>query len=232
VAAAGPDIAVGSAISDARPDANSLRLTELAPDLKVPQGQATAGVDLSSIRTKLSLDGLGWLPASLEWVEATIRDIYKIDLRSRDPGGALVQPTSLVTPNSTLVVSQTANAKDLQTGWKSKLVPDVVSSTVIVAPTAEALRASTEDLVTSAAWQQLTGLAMAYDREAASMRTLEADVTWFIPTQPLMPANVRLIVAGWLSKNVLFYLAVLFAAVVVLAGMTYRLVRVSGARES
>jgi hypothetical protein len=101
-----------------------------------------------------------------------------------------------------------------------------------VAPTVDALRSSTLDLVTTGLWQQFTGRAISYERETAVVRTLGADATWFIPTEPLTPANVRLIVAGWLSKNVLFYLGVLFGAVVLVAGTTYRLVRVRGARVS
>lgn len=194
--------------------------------------EAVKSFDLEALRLKLSLDGLGWMPTSLAWLEETIRDVYKIDLRASDPSKVIMQPTGLISEASTLVVSQRAAPKDLQTGWQSKLIPEVTSSTVIVAPTVDALRSSTLDLVTTGVWQQFTGRAISYERETAVVRTLGADATWFIPTEPLTPSNVRLIVAGWLSKNVLFYLGVLFGAVVLVAGTTYRLVRVRGARVS
>lgn len=132
----------------------------------------------------------------------------------------------LVTEASSLVVAQGASARDLGRAWNP--LPDVASTTVIVAPTPELLQASLSDLVTSQLWQQLAGATAAFDRAQGQVRSAGSDTQSFVPTQSLSVGNVRLIAASWLSQNVGVYIGVMALIALLLTALTYRLVRQNG----
>lgn len=201
----------------------------LGSSLTEPTRATPSAIDTTLSTSDLTSRAFAWFPAQRAWIEDTLRSVYRIDLRKRS---ITTDVTDIASANSTLVISQGATPKAMQTSWRSKVIPEVTSATVFVAPNSELLRASMTEVLNSGLWQQLTGRAAAYDRKEASISSGMADVTWFVPTQTLSPGNLRLIVAGWLSQNVLVYLSALILVVTVLTTFTYRLVKTSGVRES
>lgn len=137
-----------------------------------------------------------------------------------------------VTDSSALVIAQAARAKGDETGLRASLLPSVRSTTVIVAPTPEALSNSVTTLLSGSLWHRLVGAAAVYSATENSVSTRVSPDIVLVPTAALGPENIRLIAAGWLSRNTPVYLAVLIGVFLVMTGLAYRLLRSSGVRES
>jgi hypothetical protein len=93
------------------------------------------------------------------------------------------------------------------------------------------LRTSMEELLSSGLFQQLSGNISSYESGEAGIRSHAAQARWFVPTQALMPSNVRLIMAGWLSQNMIVYVSALAGLTLLLTAFSYRLIRRSGVPE-
>jgi hypothetical protein len=149
-------------------------------------------------------------------------------LRIEQPEAVVLPPVS---PASTLVVAQGVTEKTLKPGWINAILPEVSTTTVILAPTPELLAQSVSGLITGSLWERFGGKVAAYERDGAGLRTTTGSETWLIPTESLSVQNVRLIAAGWLARNSSIYLAILFGVLVVLTVVSYRVLRTSGVRE-
>ena len=123
------------------------------------------------------------------------------------------------------------STKALEGGWAAKLMPQVESTTVILAPSQEELSNSVYTLLSGSLWQRLVGQAAVYNANDGTVETRVSGQIWLVPTASLDPENLRLIAAGWLSRNVPLYLAALFGMILVLTLTLHRVLRSSGVRE-
>jgi hypothetical protein len=138
----------------------------------------------------------------------------------------------LLTEASTLVIAQGARADGFGEGWRAKLLPNVNSTTVFVAPSAEHLSRSVVELLSGSLWQQFVGDAAVYTAKDSAISTRVSGEILLIPTESLSLQNVRLIAAGWLSRNIPVYLAVLLGLFIVMTAFMHWALRSSGVRES
>jgi hypothetical protein len=138
----------------------------------------------------------------------------------------------LLTEASTLVIAQGARADGFGEGWRAKLLPNINSTTVFVAPSAEHLSHSVTELLSGSLWQQFVGDAAVYTAKHSSISTRVSGEILLIPTESLSLQNVRLIAAGWLSRNIPVYLAVLLGLFIVMTAFMQWALRSSGVRES
>jgi hypothetical protein len=136
-----------------------------------------------------------------------------------------------LTDESTLVIAQGAKSDGIVEGWRAKLLPNVNSTTVVVAPTAEHLSRSVAELLSGSLWQQFVGDAAVYTAKDNSISTRVSGEILLVPTASFNLQNVRLVAAGWLSRNVPVYLAVLLGLFVVMTAFMQWVLRASGVRE-
>lgn len=101
--------------------------------------------------------------------------------------------------------------------------------TVVSAPTVAALGRGIGDLVREDGWRQLAGRVATLGSDGALAAQPVGDAT-FVRTQPLTVANLRLIVANWLSENVLSYATLIVLAALLLGLSTTAFVRSLGQR--
>ncbi|WP_210495972.1 cellulose biosynthesis cyclic di-GMP-binding regulatory protein BcsB [Microvirga antarctica] len=214
----------------------------VVPSRRVPTDPpvATSSLHDQLANTQSSLGGLktlvgstssDWLTRHVGSVFATASDIVTEPLRRT---GVLASPEAarlVVTDNSTLVIAQGARARDLQDGSQPGFLPSIESTTVIVAPSAADLVASTSNLLTGSLWQQLVGQAAVFDSETNQIATRVSGNIWLSKTAGLDVQNVRLIAAGWLSRNVPVLLVALLAVLLVLTMLLQRTLRTTGVRE-
>ncbi len=111
------------------------------------------------------------------------------------------------------------------------MLPNVNSTTVVVAPTAEHLSRSVAELLSGSLWQQFVGDAAVYTAKDNSISTRVSGEILLVPTASFNLQNVRLVAAGWLSRNVPVYLAVLLGLFVVMTAFMQWVLRASGVRE-
>jgi len=88
--------------------------------------------------------------------------------------------------------------------------------TLVTAPSSDRLREGVDALSTGTNWALLDGRIVTYQGEDR-YSTVAVNAFRFVPTQPLTLVNVRLIVANWLSDNIMSY-SVLLAGVAVFLG--------------
>jgi hypothetical protein len=170
----------------------------------------------------------GYSLSSLETVSSFISDtVSHTGIIAKRPRADLP-----LTDGSTLVVAQGARSDGIVDGWRAKLLPSVNSTTVFVAPTAEDLSRSVGDLLTGSLWQQFVGDAAVYTARDGAISTRVSGEILLVPTAALSLQNVRLIAAGWLSRNIPVYLAVLLGLFVVMTAFMQWVLRSSGVRES
>ena len=103
--------------------------------------------------------------------------------------------------------------------------------TVVTAPTGAALMAGVEALTTQQNWGELGGRVTTYEEGTESFKRIPAGAPTFVQTQPLSVGNLRLIVANWLSENVLSYAALLIAVSMLLGLTTTAITVVLGRRK-
>ncbi len=78
--------------------------------------------------------------------------------------------------------------------------------TLITAPNSELLARTMRDFTAPSVWNQMDGAITTYDPKNNVVYAIQPEVDgYFIKTAPLNPANLRLVTAGWLSNNVVFY---------------------------
>jgi cellulose synthase operon protein B len=90
--------------------------------------------------------------------------------------------------------------------------------TVLSAPTGTDLKAGMAAVAQDARWQQLEGYVSLDSKGVETLDTRTVGSTRFVATQPWTFANTRLVVANWLSSNILAY-AVLFCVLSILLGI-------------
>lgn len=103
--------------------------------------------------------------------------------------------------------------------------------TVVTAPNASALKSNIALLVREANWVQLTGRVSALNPTTGTVTSQAVGAVDFVQTQPLSFANIRLILANWLSENVLAYASVIVAVALLLGIATTAFVQTLGHRE-
>ena len=100
--------------------------------------------------------------------------------------------------------------------------------TVVTAPTGAALMDGVEALTTQDNWSQLGGRVTTYEQATGSFNRIPVGSPTFVMSQPASLSNLRLIVANWLSENVLSYAALLITISVVLGLATTALTVILG----
>ncbi|WP_201839771.1 cellulose biosynthesis cyclic di-GMP-binding regulatory protein BcsB [Microvirga zambiensis] len=133
---------------------------------------------------------------------------------------------------STLIVAQGAKTDGVSGSWQTRLLPNVTSMTVFVAPSPEHLSHAVTEVLSGSLWQQFVGDAAVYNAKDGSISTRVSEQILLVPTESLSLKNIRLIAAGWLSHNVLAYLAVLLGLFIVMTAFMQWALRSSGVRES
>jgi len=132
--------------------------------------------------------------------------------------------------SGTLVVAQGAKIDHLG-DWGTKLIPDVSSTTVFVAPSPEELSRAVSEILSGSLWQQFVGDTAVYSARDGAVRTRVSQQILLIPTESLNLQNIRLIAAGWLSRNIAIYLGALLGIVFVMTVFMQWVLRSSGVRE-
>ncbi len=102
--------------------------------------------------------------------------------------------------------------------------------TVVTAPNADALAESVACLVDPRVSRQIAGRVSLLDLAQAKIDVTPVANSRFVMTQPLSAGNVRLIAAGWLSLNSLYYVAGALALGLLLAATTRLFVKNVGRR--
>jgi hypothetical protein len=122
------------------------------------------------------------------------------------------------TAEDALIVAQAANPTGEGT-W-----------TVFTAPHEAQLAAAAQNLVSFGAWQQLSEHVTTFASDG-TMGTMEVSRGTFKQTVPPSANNYRLIVANWLSSNILSYSAILILACTLLGLATSALLSRLGRRR-
>ena len=78
--------------------------------------------------------------------------------------------------------------------------------TLITAPNTDLLARTMRDFTAPSVWNQMDGAITTFDPKNNVVYAIQPEVDgYFIRTAPLDPSNLRLVTAGWLSNNVVFY---------------------------
>ena len=108
---------------------------------------------------------------------------------------------------------------------------DVGAWLLLTAPTPKLLRQGADALTAQEQWSHVGGRIAVYNSETGKLSTQPVTTFAFLITQPLTPGNLRLIIANWLSDNILTYSVLLVSACVLLGLATSRFLARIG-RES
>jgi hypothetical protein len=242
-----------------QPASRAPEVTGAMPRVQVASAGAAIGLSSNVPNGRVTVDGTGNL--ALASAPAAPSQASKM-LKAFDSGGAdwlrgYVQPTfgsisKLVAgtvshanfleaaqredlplnETSTLIVAQGARTDGLGEGWHAKLLPNVSSTTVFVAPSPEHLSHAVTEILSGSLWQQFVGDAAVYSAKDGSVSTRVSQQILLVPTETLSLQNVRLIAAGWLSRNIPVYLAALLGLFIVMTAFMQWALRSSGVRES
>ena len=176
-------------------------------------GQTTATYD----RWREQLSGAGWrgqVGGFSEWLDSKFDislDTLRLTPRTAEP----VTPPS----DASFVVAQRP-APDKRHIW-----------TMVTAPTADALWQGADGLAVTEQWNKVGGEMTLYNGTGDTTSTREVSTYEFRETQPFSIANYRLIIANWLSGNVLSYAAGLFVMCIFLGIATATLLKNLGRRQ-
>ncbi|RDL48247.1 hypothetical protein BLJAPNOD_04522 [Ensifer sp. M14] len=107
---------------------------------------------------------------------------------------------------ATLLIAQGANPTDDAT-W-----------TLVAAPTAKLLNDGVSAVSDIHQWQRIAGHISTYEPASSAINVVPVTNFEFVETRPASIGNYRLIIANWLSSNILFY-AVALVALSVLLGL-------------
>ena len=103
--------------------------------------------------------------------------------------------------------------------------------TVLTAPTEQALVAATGKLVEEDTWSRLAGAAVAINAEGGVLTVAPARAAQYYPSTDASFGNMRLAIAGWMSRTPsIFVLLVLSAAILLGLATSWFLKRTRGAR--
>ena len=128
-----------------------------------------------------------------------------------------------VTPipdSATFLMAQSAAPQNDTTAW-----------TLITAPTAGLLSASTAAITSPDQWTQIGGRITAYDLENNTVETIAAEDVNYLATLPLSFSNFRLIAANWFSLNNGIYSIALIIVAMLLGVLTFMLVTPLGRKS-
>ncbi|KTR07918.1 hypothetical protein NS365_02315, partial [Aureimonas ureilytica] len=103
--------------------------------------------------------------------------------------------------------------------------------TVLTAPSTAALRENIALVAREANWVQLVGRVSAFDPKESTTASQPVGAASFVPTQPFSFSNMRLILANWLSENVLAYASLIVVVALLLGIATTAFVQTLGHRE-
>lgn len=131
-----------------------------------------------------------------------------------------VAPPPSVSARTSLIVSQHIAGGSTNDVW-----------TFVLAPTSQALSEAVNCLVDPRIWQQVDGRVSYLDASEARVETLPAEDLKFISTQPLSVANLRLVLASWLSLNQFAFVGIMLLLACVLSGSTRSLLRNLGRKS-
>jgi hypothetical protein len=120
--------------------------------------------------------------------------------------------------NSTILLAQARGLKGSD-AW-----------TFVIGATQASLGRDMANLVAPSNWNEIEGRSAAFSPRGGARELDEPTTVWFIPTDSLTPANLRLIAAGYLTANLDVYAFVLLAAAVALGFATRAAVKAHGNR--
>ncbi|HEV7320312.1 MAG TPA: cellulose biosynthesis cyclic di-GMP-binding regulatory protein BcsB [Ensifer sp.] len=166
-------------------------------------------------RTRLS--GGAWrnqVTAFQTWVKQEF-DISLNSLRILPEAQAEYAPPE----SAGLVLAQGANPTDDAT-W-----------TLLTAPTSKRLREGTAAIADVTRWQHLAGRVSAYEPATDNIEITPVTGFDFVQTQPPSLTNYRLILANWLSSNIMFYALLLIVLSVLLGLATSSMLTRLGRRQ-
>ena len=103
--------------------------------------------------------------------------------------------------------------------------------TVVTAPSSAALKDNVTLAAREANWVQLVGRVSAFDPQTGSVSSQPVGAASFVQTQPFSLGNLRLILANWLSENVLAYASLIVVVSLLLGIATTAFVQTLGHRE-
>jgi cellulose synthase operon protein B len=130
------------------------------------------------------------------------------------------EPVFAPSANQSLVVAQSTSPQGTAT-W-----------TAVAAPTVEDLRLGVEAIVTREQWSDVSGRIAAYARKAGELTSVNANDVHFVrTTSDFSINNYRLVIANWLSTNVLTYAVLLVILATVLGLATAAMLGSLGRRD-
>ncbi|MFC5037387.1 cellulose biosynthesis cyclic di-GMP-binding regulatory protein BcsB [Tianweitania sediminis] len=197
----------------------------IAPQSRMAWGDETAlpqpEIDLQQTTATFEkwrdqLSNAGWrgqVSSLQEWLNRNF-DITLESLRLTPRGADQFTPSA----ETSLLIAQRP-APDDEAVW-----------TMVTAPTADALWEGAEGLAQTPQWNRVGGEMVLFNATEQSTSTHAVSTFNFRPTGPLTFANVRLVVANWLSGNVLSFAAALFVACMLLGVATLLLLQNLGRR--
>jgi hypothetical protein len=139
-----------------------------------------------------------WLQRTFQFSAASLRFLPSADVAFDAPRG------------STVLLAQGENPSG-NGAW-----------TLLTAPTSKLLRQGAEALTAQKQWSQLSGHLVSYNGKTGALTTQPVTTFSFLVTEPLSLSNLRLIIANWLSDNILTYSVLLLFACVLLGLVTAR----------
>ncbi len=166
------------------------------------------------------LQGSGGLSGMVKDAVAYVRNAINLNI---DFSGSNPIDEVDVTPipdSATLLMAQSASPQNTETAW-----------TLITAPTAGLLSASTAAITSPDQWRQIGGRITAYDLENNAVETIAAEKVSYLATLPLSFSNFRLIAANWFSLNNGIYSIALILIATLLGVVTYLLVTPLGRKN-
>jgi cellulose synthase operon protein B len=137
-----------------------------------------------------------WLQRTFQFSAASLRFLPSTDAEFETPRG------------STILLAQGENPAG-NGAW-----------TLMTAPTTKWLRQGAEALTAQKQWSQLAGHIVSYNGKTGVLTTQPVTTFSFLVTQPLSLSNMRLIIANWLSDNILTYSVLLLSACILLGLVT------------
>jgi hypothetical protein len=128
--------------------------------------------------------------------------------------------TIRIPEDSTLLIAQAHSPREGLDTW-----------TLVAAANATALTRDIKGVVAPSNWNAIEGRAAIFSPKNGLQNFTRSANGYFIPTQALTPANLRLVAAGWLSSNIDYYVIAVVLAAFVLGVVTLWAARAHGARQ-